>query len=186
MFFLDSTQSLLDAPRVSSARHFHTSRGISERLVVTSHLDLLDNKLVDHLHRLSVFTERMKAEGLPAGEATRIRAFESGLICCVEQLRALKEYRTPLGLRSFARFFIILMPIMFGPYYVTVALATNLPFAIATSVVTSYSVQALYNLRHQLEDPFNSRMSPDAVNVGAEMTALKLTLATIANGCGME
>ena len=181
MFFIDSFLSMLSAPRCSSARHFYTVRGMIERKVVMERLDQLNSRITDHIHNMSLFTEKMKAEGLPAGEATRIRAFESSILMSVEQLRALKEYRTPLGLRSFARLFILIIPIMFGPYYVTVALATNLPFAIATSVVTSWSVQALYNLRHQLEDPFNYHHSPDAVNVEDECMELKIALSCISS-----
>lgn len=181
MFFIDSLSSILNAPRVSSARHFYTVAGIAERSAVLEQVEFLNSRVTEHMHNLSLFTEKMKAEGLPAGEATRIRAFESTVLNCVEQLRALKGYRTPLGLRSFARLFILVIPVMFGPYYVSVAIATNLPFSIVTSVVTSWSVQALYNLRHQLEDPFNYRSSRDAVNVEKEMQELKVALSNIAN-----
>ena len=34
--------------------------------------------------------------------------------------------------------------------------ATNLAFAIALTVITSSAMQGLYNVRHQLEDPFRS------------------------------
>lgn len=33
-------------------------------------------------------------------------------------------------------------------------MATNLAFAIALSVITASAMQGLYNVRHQLEDPF--------------------------------
>jgi hypothetical protein len=69
-------------------------------------------------------------------------------------LRYLKDYRTPAGLRVFAKLFIMFTPIAFGPYYALVAKSTNLLYAIMLNIVTTCAMLGLYNLRSRLEDPF--------------------------------
>ena len=93
----------------------------------------------------------MKAAGLPAGEKTRITAFENSAYSNYLNLRAVKDYRTSVGLRAYARMYILVTPIAFGPYYALVAQDTNIYWAVALSIITSSAMQGLYNLRRQLE-----------------------------------
>ena len=62
------------------------------------------------------------------------------------QLRALKEYRTPLGLRCFSRVYILATPAIFGPYYAQLAEATTLGFAVAFSLVATLAMQVLHSV----------------------------------------
>ena len=81
-----------------------------------------------------------------------------------------------LTCRAFARVYILLTPIAFGPYYALVAQSTNILFAILLSIITSSAMQGLYNLRFQLEDPFYdplrthsaARLSEDTIDLMAE------------------
>lgn len=82
---------------------------------------------------LSLFTEELKASGLPANEATRIRQYFTAIIDSYNQLISIKQYHTPLGLRAFTRLFILLLPWLFGPYLGNLAASTGLAFAVTFS-----------------------------------------------------
>jgi hypothetical protein len=72
-----------------------------------------------------------------------------------EQLRVIKEYRTSHATRAFARLYIYVLPIIFGPYYVHVAAETGSPtYSICLAFFTSMAMVALFNVAQALEDPF--------------------------------
>ena len=94
------------------------------------------------------------------------------------QLRFIKHYRTPVSLRAFARIFILILPILYGPYYADLANSTNIGFSSAFSVAISMALQGLFTMRMGLEDPFvQLSESPDAVDVDRELADLEMDLA---------
>lgn len=135
-------RSFLLAPMCSRVRHFYTSAGRAERARIMRLVRVLNERLTRHFHALSLLVEELKGAGLPANEATRIRQHFVNALSAVMQLRFIKHYRTPLGLRAFSRFFILIMPVMLGPYYADLAYSTHLGFSIALSVATSLALQA--------------------------------------------
>ena len=83
-----------------------------------------------------------------------------------------------MSLRAFARIFILILPILYGPYYAELANATNIGFSSAFSVAISMALQGLFTMRMGLEDPFvQLSESPDAVDVDRELADLEMDLA---------
>ena len=72
-------RSLLSAPITSRARHLYTTHGVHEREAVSERLALLRSAAARQLSRLSLHAEELKAAGLPANEATRIRQYSATL-----------------------------------------------------------------------------------------------------------
>lgn len=193
--FIDFTYTVLSAPRVSQAKHFYTTHGQQQRKRVQEVQLRLDDCVVALYHELSKFGEKLKAAGLPAGEKSRITAFENSLYAAYMQLRTIKEYRSPMGLRAYARVFILLTPVLFGPYYALVAQSTSLAWSICLACITSSAMQGLFNLRSMLEDPFSpSAATPpstndpfslllllagDTINLEVELDALKQDLRLV-------
>ena len=50
-------------------------------------------------------------------EASRLRQYFTRSIASYQHLRAIKSYRTPVGIRTLARLYILFTPIVMGPYY---------------------------------------------------------------------
>ena len=82
---------------------------------------LYDSLYTKRIIRLSALCENFKRAGLPSGEASRIRQYERFLGESIENLRMIKNYRTPQTLRSFARLFTTLLPPFFAPTYAQIA-----------------------------------------------------------------
>jgi len=201
--FIDFTYTVLSAPRVSQAHHFYTAHGAEQRRRVLQVQNKLDDCIVSLVHEISKFGESFKAAGLPAGEKSRMTAFENSLYASYMQLRTIKDYRSPMGLRAYARVFILLTPVLFGPYYALVAQSTSLAWAICLAGVTSSAMQGLFSLRSMLEDPFTPstadspaahsnpfstllQLAGDTINLELELDSLKQDLRIVFENRGTE
>lgn len=151
---------LLQAPNVNKARHDFTALGHRDCTRVQKQMDLLDSQIQEHFGQMSIFVEDLKRAGLPGNEASRIRQYFTVALSAYVHLRSIKSYRTPQGIRTFARIFILLTPIVMGPYYAYLAGAgdsdgVGLPFACFFSFLASMSMQGLFAVRLKMEDPFS-------------------------------
>ncbi|GAX73862.1 hypothetical protein CEUSTIGMA_g1312.t1 [Chlamydomonas eustigma] len=173
-------RSILKAPVVFRLRHYYTEEGAQKRELVMQHMRMAYQQMTQRLQSLSLLSEEMKSAGLPANEATRIRWHFLQVINALTQLRFMKRYRNSLGLRAYARVFILVLPILFGPYYASLANATHIAFSISFSVAISLAVQGLFNLRMEVEDPFVSQgISYDTIDVDIELDDLEADLSII-------
>lgn len=103
-------------------------------------------------------------------KASRIRQWERVILIQIEQLHVIKLYRTPQGLRSFARLFSMLLPPFFSPYYAQIAFDTSLSVAILFCIFTSIALTSLFETVNQMEDPFDLIYSIlDGVDVQLEI-----------------
>ncbi len=152
--YIDAIFTVLISPKVIQSRHYHTESGRKIKENILRIQGQLDDCVIAFHNELGNHLEVLKRAGLPAGESSRVFAFAERIFSSYIQLRYLKDYRTPAGLRVFARLFIMFTPIAFGPYYALVATSTNLLYAIVLNIVTTCAMQGLYNLRSRLEDPF--------------------------------
>lgn len=167
---------LLLAPRVSQVRHFCTRLGKKQRARVLSVSAGLQRRLMLELHSLSLHVEQLKAAGLPANEAARIRQYFLNLVESVRSLLSVKRYHTPLGMRAFSRLFILLLPWLFGPYFGALATAVGIAFSISFSCTTSLALLGLFTIRYELEDPFlvvGHYGCRDSIDVGGELDDLE-------------
>jgi hypothetical protein len=104
------------------------------------------------------------------GQATRVRQWERRLLESIEKLRVVKMYRSPQGLRSFARLFSIFLPPFYAPYYAQLAHDLNsVGTAIVFSILTSLALTSLFETISQMEDPFVEMSVLDGVNVKREL-----------------
>lgn len=149
-----------DMPRFSRARHaidLFGGKAEQQRLQAALHTQRL---MVDSgVARLQKLVQSMKVHGLPGGEAHRLDQYVSKVQIAFEQLACLKEYRTPQVFRAFSRVYILLLPLMYGPYYCWLATETggSIGLAMAFACVLQLALAGLLNLMLGLEDPFASK-----------------------------
>jgi len=106
---------------------------------------------------LSRLCEDMKDFGLPTNEASRLNQYHSLMLRDVEEVMNIKDYRTPQGIRSFTRVYVVLIWTMFGSYYAWVAQETgSLAFAVCLATTSSLALVGLIKVSMTMEDPFES------------------------------
>lgn len=117
---------------------------------------------------LSAFVKRMRAEGLASGECSRCNQYVSKMIVAFESVKHIYQYRTPRTLRAFSDFFIILLPLLYGPYFAYLAVEYDAPsMTYVMPALFAIILAGLDNIQEHLEDPFD-QIGPDDVAINAE------------------
>lgn len=124
---------------------------------------------------LSRSHELMRAAGVPANEVSGANTALRTILYEVERMANISNYRTPVALRAYNRLFINLFPIIFGPYFASVAV----DYPIITYVFTAFYafvLVSLDNIQEHLENPYDGMGADDLqVRVSEEYKRL-LTL----------
>jgi hypothetical protein len=173
----DELSRFLTLPTTSRSRHRMTKAGRKEaaRTVEVAY-GLLESMLTQRMTRLSIYAERIKTVGLPAGEVSRLRQYERYLQASIERLRMYKMYRTPQALRSFARIFTLLLPPFFAPKFAQVAIDVHsFGMGLALGLITTVVITALFETLEVLEDPFVGYLALDGIDVKEEFEVLLWT-----------
>lgn len=181
---VDTMEEYFGLPNASRGRNFVMAEGIQFRQKVANHRRFHSNNFTRHMMRISRGIEALKARGMPGNEAARLNQYLWLMQSKLERLKRVKDYRTPQAVRSFARVYILILPIFYAPYFAYVAGDSNssggtgIIFATLLSILTSAVMMALFNVEHALEDPFDER-GLDAIHFKAEFQDLKHMLSLI-------
>jgi len=125
---------------------------------------------------LSRLCEDLKDAGLPTNEASRINQYHSLFLRDLEEVMNIKDYRTPQGIRSFSRVYVILIWALFGSYYAWVARETgSLAFAICLAGTASLALVGLIKVSMTMEDPFES-IGVDDVRTSRDLAEVILAI----------
>lgn len=133
---------------------------------------------------LSEFVKRMRAEGLASGECSRCNQYLSKMIVAFESVKHVYQYRTPRTLSAFSDFFIIILPIIYGPYFAHQAIEYEAPvLTYVMPVLFAVILTGLDNIQSHLEDPFD-QIGPDDVAINAEKFVELLACGEQGGPCG--
>jgi predicted membrane chloride channel (bestrophin family) len=105
--------------------------------------------------RLSAFVERMREAHIAATECSRLNQYISRMITAFENTRNIYEYRTPRTLRAFSDFFILLLPILYGPYFAYQASQFRVELFYVMPILFALILVGLANIQDDLENPFD-------------------------------
>ncbi|HEY4071128.1 MAG TPA: hypothetical protein VGM04_06190 [Sphingomicrobium sp.] len=105
--------------------------------------------------RLSDFVAKMRAEDLAPTECSRLSQYIGRMIVAFENTRNIYEYRTPRSLRAFSDFFILLLPIIYGPYFAYQAEQFRVELFFVMPVLFTLILVGLSNIQDNLENPFD-------------------------------
>jgi len=173
-------RNYLTAPEVTRLVHLNTQHG---RVVWTKGRRLqyaIGQRVRETLQKISLTTEVLKYAGMPGNESARLRQFTKDAHNAWENLCHLKTYRTPMATRAFARVYILIHPIFWGPYYAQLvsdilhddaggysgSALYEVPqytkywvifYACCMSCITSLAMLGLFNVRYSMEDPFATK-----------------------------
>jgi hypothetical protein len=173
----DAMTRFLTLPTFSLPRHRVLRSGRTQAAqTIRVAYQLLDSVLLQHMTRLAVLAERLKALGLSGSEVSRLRQYERHLSCQLEELRMLKVYRTPQALWAFGRIFTLLLPPFYAPTFAKMGHDLgNLWLGVLFAMITATSLTALFESSQVLEDPFTAFLTLDGIDVSEELEVLQWT-----------
>lgn len=115
------------------------------------------------ISRLSRQVGEWREAGLASTECSRCNQYVSKLVGAFENIRHIYEYRTPRSLRSFSDFFILLMSLLYGPYFAFQASKFSEQLFFVLPVIYALILVGLANIQDHLENPFDQVGEDDVV-----------------------
>jgi predicted membrane chloride channel (bestrophin family) len=125
--------------------------------------------------KLSLFIKTLRQKGLVSGEASRCNQFLSKTIISFENVKHIYQYRTPRTLRAYSDLFIVLLPIIYGPYFAAVSRESSKGLGYILPVLFSIILVSLDRIQVHLENPFD-QVGEDDVMINAEKFVARLDL----------
>ena len=114
-------------------------------------------------------------KGLASGEASRCNQYPSKMILSFENVKHIYQYRTPRALRLYSDIFIVVLPILYGPYFAAVSQDFSPGLEYLLPVLFSVVLVALDQIQEHLENPFD-QIGEDDVVINAEKFVSRLEL----------
>lgn len=122
-----------------------------------------EQHIYEELSKLSTLMKKFREMGLPSGEISRVSQYISKIAVDIENLKGIWRYRTPITLRAYSKVFIYTFPILYGPYFASVAEEYSPNLEYMMPVVFSFILVSLDNIQSHLENPFDQVGEDDIV-----------------------
>ncbi len=127
-----------------------------------------EDHVYKNLSKLSAYIkDELRAGGMTSGEVSRCNQFLSKMAISFENIKHVYQYRTPRTLRAFSDFFIVVLPIVYGPYFAHLAADVTYGLEYFMPVLFSIIFVSLDNIQLHLENPFD-RLGEDDVEINVD------------------
>jgi predicted membrane chloride channel (bestrophin family) len=140
-----------------------------------------EQRVYESFNRLSDFVTQMREAHLAPTECSRLNQYISRMITAFENTRNIYEYRTPRTLRAFSDFFILLLPVLYGPYFAFQAEQFRPEFFFIMPVLFSLILVGLANIQDDLENPFD-QIGADDVAIDPDRFIASLDMGLTSSG----
>ncbi len=117
---------------------------------------------------LSKSHEALRQAGVSSGEISRANQYLRAVMIEFERMRNILQYRTPIALRAYSQVFLNGFPILYGPYFATLAAESMPAVGYGVAVLYSFVLVSLDNIQEALENPYGT-VDEDDVDVGEEL-----------------
>ncbi len=104
--------------------------------------------------------EQLRREGMTSGEVSRANQYLRAILIEFERMKNISRYRTPVALRAYSRLFLNLFPIVFAPYFASVAYPEFPIAGYGVALVYALVLVSLDNVQDHLENPYDG-VGPD-------------------------
>ncbi|HLC14690.1 MAG TPA: hypothetical protein VJL89_00485 [Thermodesulfovibrionia bacterium] len=105
------------------------------------------------LKYLEAITELYREKGFLSPELSRLHQWVSQIYISFEKLIAIKEYRTPVILRLFLQFSLVLSTFVLAPEFANIG-----TWGIAMSTTVSFLLISLIEIQNMIEQPFKGQL----------------------------
>jgi len=90
-------------------------------IVDKSEVSTKERELYKKLAILSKQAQEFRDHGLQVGEMSRVNQYISKMSTSIENMLVILHYRTPITLRAYSKVFIYSFPVLYAPYFVSIA-----------------------------------------------------------------
>jgi hypothetical protein len=114
-----------------------------------------ERRVLTAFGRLSEFVQDMRHANLSASETSPLHQAIARMLVAFENLKHIYQYRTPRTLRAFSDFFILLLPVLYGPYFAYQANQFSRELFYVMPILFALILVGLANIQDHLENPFD-------------------------------
>ena len=172
----------LDAVRKLMERLFSNTRDLL--MAPPSELRITEKRVYDDFSELSLFVRNeLRQNGLASGECSRTNQYVSKMMISFETIKHIYEYRTPISLRAFSDFFLMILPVLYGPYFAHLGSDYLFGLIYVPPVLFSLVLVTLDNIQDHLENPFD-QVGEDDIVMDVDAYVSRLTVAPAESGQG--
>ena len=132
-----------------------------------SEMKVKEKNIYEVFTKISLFIKQYRERGLASGEVSRSNQYLSKMMDAFESIKHIYQYRTPITLRSYSKIFVVLVPIVYGPYFAHISEDITMWLAMIMPVLFSIVLVSLDNIQDHLENPFDL-VGEDDVKINAE------------------
>ncbi len=124
-------------------------------IVDKSEVKAKEKALYSKLAKLSSDVQEFRDHGLQVGEMSRVNQYISKMSTSIENMLVILHYRTPITLRAYSKVFIYSFPVLYAPYFVSIASNYSNSLQYMMPIVFSFILVSLDNIQNHLENPFD-------------------------------
>ncbi len=119
------------------------------------------------LSKISLLIRSFRKRNLASGEVSRCNQYLSKMINAFEDMKHIYQYRTPRTLRAYSKVFVIIVPVIYWPYFAELWKDTYTLLALIVPILFSIILVSLDNIQEHLENPFD-QVWEDDIKINAE------------------
>jgi hypothetical protein len=124
-------------------------------IVEKAEVSAKEKALYAKLAALSSAAQEFRSHGLQVGEMSRVNQYISKMSTSIENMLVILHYRTPITLRAYSKVFIYSFPVLYAPYFVSIASDYSNSLQYMMPIVFSFILVSLDNIQNHLENPFD-------------------------------
>ena len=129
-------------------------------------------ELEDNVYRIfsrtsEFISKDLGDKGLPSGELSRVNQYLCKMMVAFEDAKHIYTYRTPRTLSAFSDFFVTTLPVLYGPYFVSISTDFSPGLIYVMPVLFTVILVSLDNIQQHLENPFD-QIGEDDIQINAE------------------
>ena len=128
-----------------------------------------EKKMYDMFSQLSRLTMELRGLGVQSGEISRVSHYVSKMIIAFDNMKIIHNYRTPITLRMYSKFFIYIFPVVYGPYFASTFHDYSAALEYVMPVLSSFILVSLDNVQDHLENPYDE-VGEDDISINADQT----------------
>lgn len=126
-------------------------------------VQVLEEEIISAFTALSLLNEKLRGEGVNSPEVAKANEYIRNMLVEFENMKSIHIYRTPSSLLLYTKFFLMVIPIVYGPVFADIAARSgHVMYGIILAVLFAIVLTALDNTQDILENPYDG-VSPDDI-----------------------
>jgi hypothetical protein len=119
-------------------------------------LPSIEERVLHAFSALSLLNERLRKSGVSSPEMSRVNEYIRVMAMNFEIMKTIRVYRTPGCLRGFTKFFLTIIPIVYGPVFAYISEESgSVWYGMVLGVLYAVVLTSLDNTQDILENPYD-------------------------------